>query len=87
MHVHAVDGDRSLCTRRQRLELEFIINEALKRRITVTGPDSISAPEHDTFEKKVLRVLNDPRGGENFSVKADEGEVADGEDEGIEYML
>lgn len=77
----------SLCTLRQRLELESIINEALKRKIAVTGPDSISAPEHDTFEKKVLRVLNDPKGGATFSVKADGGEVADGEDEGIEYML
>ena len=75
---------------RQRLELESIINEALKRRIAVAGPDSISSPEHDTFEKKVLKALNDPKGGAIFSVRADGEEVVDDggdEEEGIEYML
>ena len=72
--------------RRQRLELESIINEALKRKIAVTGPDSISVPEHDTFDKKVIRALNDPRGAA-FSVTASSSEHAEDEDDGLEYQL
>lgn len=73
--------------RSQRLELESIINEALKRKIAVAGPDSISAPEHDTFDKKVIRALNSPNGAA-FSVAGNSSEHAeDDEDDGVEYQL
>lgn len=75
---------RPLGKRRQRLELESIINEALKRKIAVTGRDSISAPEHDTFDNKVLRALNDPNGAD-FSVTASVEDVED-EGDGLQYQ-
>ncbi|CAM9111780.1 unnamed protein product [Scytosiphon promiscuus] len=63
----------------QRLELESIISESLKRQIAVNGPDSISVPEHDTFDKRLLRSLNNPDGGAAVSG----GEVdEEGEDVG-----
>eukprot|EP00752_Nemacystus_decipiens_P012450 g11031.t1 len=73
----------------QRLELESIINEALKRKIAVAGPDSISVPEHDTFDKKMIRALNKPDGAA-FSVTASGSnsvERVEDDDDGLEYQL
>ncbi|CAM9649877.1 unnamed protein product [Ectocarpus fasciculatus] len=71
----------------QRVELESMINEALKRRITVTGPDSISVPEHDTYSKKLLRALNSPQGGDVLnSIGSGAAEEEEEEGEGVEFI-
>lgn len=69
-------------THRQRLELETIINKSLKRKIAVNGPDSISAPEHDTFDKRLLGTLNNPNGGAPVA-----GREADEEGEDVGDMF
>lgn len=76
----------SLGNCRQRLELESIINEALRRKIAVAGPDSISAPEHDTFDKQVIRALKDPNGGAFSVTGGREKDVEDEDDDGLEYQ-
>eukprot|EP00903_Cladosiphon_okamuranus_P012800 g11963.t1 len=65
----------------QRLELESIINEALKGKIEIAGQDSISTPEHDTFEKNTIRALTSPKGHNFFATGSREARHREDEDE------